>query len=112
MGTEQDVERAEQLYQRGEAQGNATAKLLANKLKNKNGRGCTQMDLGIEQEYNKHRKQRSGNQRLWCTGNHCGDEGAKALASMLLMNVPLKTLDLCRETATFVGNDFEKSKKW
>ena len=50
MGTEQDVERAEQLYKRGEEQGNATAKLLTDKLKNKNGRGCTQMDLGCEQE--------------------------------------------------------------
>ena len=45
MGTEQDVERAEQLYKRGAEQGNATAKLLTSKLKNRNGRGCTQMDL-------------------------------------------------------------------
>ena len=45
MGTEQDVDRAEQLYKRAAEQGNATAKLLTNKLKNKNGRGCTQMDL-------------------------------------------------------------------
>ena len=45
MGTEQDVDRAEQLYKRGAAQGNATAKLLTDKLKNRNGRGCTQMDL-------------------------------------------------------------------
>ena len=53
MGTEQDVDRAEQLYKRGAEQGNATAKLLADKLKNKNGRGCTQMDLEGEQENNK-----------------------------------------------------------
>ena len=50
MGTEQDVKRAEQLYKRGAEQGNATAKLLTDKLKNKNGRGCTQMDLEGEQE--------------------------------------------------------------
>ena len=60
MGTEQDVARAEQLYKRGEAQGNATAKLLANKLKNKNGRGCTQMDLGSEQE-----KQQTPKTKTW-----------------------------------------------
>ena len=52
MGTEQDVERAEQLYQRG-AKIDTTAKLLTDKLKNKNGRGCTQMDLEGEQENNK-----------------------------------------------------------
>ena len=50
MGTEQDVERAEQLYQRGAEQGNATAKLLIYELKNKNGRGCAQMNLEGEQE--------------------------------------------------------------
>ena len=50
MGTEQDVTRAEQLYKRGAEQGNATAKLLTDQLKNKNGRGCTQMNLGSEQE--------------------------------------------------------------
>ena len=60
MGTEQDVKRAEKLYKRG-VKRNATAKLLTDELKNKNGRGCTQMNLAGEQE-NKHRKQRSGNQ--------------------------------------------------
>ena len=49
MGTEQDVKRAVQLYKRGAAQGNATAELLTDELKNKNGRGCTQMDLAGEQ---------------------------------------------------------------
>ena len=44
MGMEQDVARAEQLYERG-AKRNATAKLLIGKLKNRNGRGCTEMDL-------------------------------------------------------------------
>ena len=53
MGTEQDVARAEQLYKCGAEQGNATAKLLTDKLKNKNGRGCTQMDLEGEQRKNK-----------------------------------------------------------
>ena len=60
MGTEQDVERAEQLYKRGAEQGNATAMLLTDELKNQNGRGCAQTHLGGAQE-NKHRKQRSGN---------------------------------------------------
>ena len=50
MGTEQDVDRAEQLYKRGVKQGNATAKLLTYELKNWNGRGFTQMDLEREQE--------------------------------------------------------------
>ena len=53
MGTKQDVERAEKLYERGAEQGNATAMLLTDKLKNKKGRGCTQMDLEGEQENNK-----------------------------------------------------------
>ena len=52
MGTEQDVDRAEQLYEHG-AKIDTTAKLLTDKLKNKNGRGCTQMDLEGEQENNK-----------------------------------------------------------
>ena len=52
IGTEQDVERAEQLFQNATQQGNTTAKLLTDKLKNKNGRGNTQMDLECEQ-YNK-----------------------------------------------------------
>ena len=59
MGTEQDVERAEQLYQRG-AKIDTTAKLLTDKLKNKNGRGCTQMDLEGEQR----KKQPTENKRL------------------------------------------------
>ena len=50
MGTEQDVDRAEQLYKRGAEQGNATAKLLTDKLKNMNGRGCAQLDLSGVQE--------------------------------------------------------------
>ena len=53
MGTEQDVARAEQLYNRGAEQGNATAKLLTDKLKNKNGRGCTQMNLAGEFYFSK-----------------------------------------------------------
>ena len=50
MGTEKDVARAEQLYKRGAEQRNTTAKLLTGKLKNNNGRGCTEMDLKSEQE--------------------------------------------------------------
>ena len=59
VGTAQDVARAEQLYKRGAEQGNATAKLLTDKLKNNKGRGCTQMDLEGEQE-----KQTTENKRL------------------------------------------------
>ena len=50
MGTGQSVAHAEQLYRRGAAQGTPTAKLLLDKLKNKNGRGCAQMNLEGEQE--------------------------------------------------------------
>ena len=45
IGTEQDVERAEQLYKHGAEQGSSTAKLLTDKLKNNNGRGIPRMDL-------------------------------------------------------------------
>ena len=48
--TEQDVERAEQLCERGAEQGNATAMLLTDKLKNQNGRGCTKTDLECQEE--------------------------------------------------------------
>ena len=50
MGIAQDAERAEQLYERAADKGNTTAKLLTGKLKNNNGRGCTEMSLGCEQE--------------------------------------------------------------
>ena len=53
MGTEQDVERAEQLYERGAEQANATARLMTDKLKNQNGRGCTQLDLARNNENKK-----------------------------------------------------------
>ena len=53
MGTEQDVDRAEQLYERGAEQGSATAKLLADKLKSWLGRGSTTMNLDGEQGNNK-----------------------------------------------------------
>ena len=52
MGTEQDVERAEQLYEHAAEKRNAAAKLLLGKLKNKNGRGCTQMELERGHENN------------------------------------------------------------
>ena len=45
MGIEQDVERAQQLYCASSQQGSATGSLLATKLENQNGRGCTEMDL-------------------------------------------------------------------
>ena len=45
IGTEQDVERAEQLYKHGAEQGSSTAKLLTDKLKNNNGRGISKMNL-------------------------------------------------------------------
>ena len=65
MGTEQDVERAVQLYNSAAEQGNATAKLLTGKLKNKNGRGSTQMDLGCEQ--NKRVTRQSNTERVLLT---------------------------------------------
>ena len=47
MGTEQDVDRAEQLFKRGAEQGNATAKLLAGKL---NAGGYTEIDFSSEKK--------------------------------------------------------------
>ena len=52
IGTEQDVHRAEQLFESAAQQGNTTAKLLMDKLENMNGRGCMEMDLGCEQTTN------------------------------------------------------------
>ena len=52
MGTKQDTKRAEQLYQQAAEQGDKTAKLLVDKLNNKNGRGCLEMDLKGEQPHN------------------------------------------------------------
>ena len=43
IGTEQDVHRAEQLFESAAQQGNTTAMLLTDKLKNKNGRGCMEI---------------------------------------------------------------------
>ena len=51
MGTEQDTQRAEQLFQQAAQQGDETAKLLVGKLNNKNGRGCLDMDLNCEQPH-------------------------------------------------------------
>ena len=51
IGTEQDVERAEQLYKSAAEEGSETAMLLlSDKLENKKGRGHTEMDLAGEQE--------------------------------------------------------------
>ena len=52
IGTEQDVHRAEQLFESAAQQGNTTAMLLADRLKNRNGRGCMEMDLEGEQTTN------------------------------------------------------------
>ena len=52
MGTEQDTQRAQQLFKQAAQQGDETAKLLVvDKLKNKNGRGCLEMDLCGEQPH-------------------------------------------------------------
>ena len=53
-GMEQDVDRALKLYQRGAKQGNTAAKLLTDKLKNKNGQDCTEMVLECEPD-NQHK---------------------------------------------------------
>ena len=54
MGTEQDLIRAEQLYNRAAELGSSPARLLTFDLKNTNGRGSTQMDLkSVAQKQNK-----------------------------------------------------------
>ena len=51
MGTEQDVERANQLYIRAAEKRNLTAKLLVGKLYDWKARSCyTDLDLGCTQE--------------------------------------------------------------
>ena len=52
MGTQQDTQRAEQLFQQAAQQGDETAKLLVGKPKNWNGRGCLDMHLKCEQPHN------------------------------------------------------------
>ena len=68
MGTEQDVDRAEQLYERGAEQGNSTAELLTDELKNKNGRGNTEMDLGGGQEKKQQTTENERSQKINCCG--------------------------------------------
>ena len=51
MGTEQDTQRAEQLFQQAAQQGDKTAKLLVDKLDNRKGRGCLDMHLASEQPH-------------------------------------------------------------
>ena len=101
MGTYQDIARADQLYQCGAEQGSSTARLLMDELKNKNGRGCAQMDLAGKSQI-KQRKQGFVPQKLRWTENNCCDDNAKVLASMLLMHVPLITLDLSCKINSFV----------
>ena len=48
MGTEQDTQRAEQLYWEAAQQGDETAQLLIGELNNWKGRGCLDMDLSCE----------------------------------------------------------------
>ena len=75
VGVEQDISRAEQLYQMSEKQQNQSAALLLGKLKNHNGRGNTLVELscavkkyktcrhcGIVQVTNLHRQQ---DRRKW-----------------------------------------------
>ena len=57
LGAEQDVARAEQLYKRAAELGSSTAQLLTGKLKNKNGRGSTQMVINSEKLYNPNNSQ-------------------------------------------------------
>ena len=59
MGTEQDVERAQKLYQ-ASSQQSTTGALLTTKMVNKNGRGNTDMDLSCESNsiYTSHQRAR------------------------------------------------------
>ena len=59
---------------------------------------------------NKHENQRFENQLRWWTGKYFSAEGAKALASMLLMNVPLTTLDLTRRITTLFDMILKEQK--
>ena len=63
------------------------------------------MDLEREQEKKKTPHQ-GVNKFWWLTGQGCcvsGDEGAKVLASILLMHVPLTTLNLGCKTTTLLN---------
>ena len=51
IGTQQDTQRAEQLFQQAAQRRNKTAKLLVGKLKNKKGRGRLDMNLQGEQPH-------------------------------------------------------------
>ena len=93
MGTEHDVARAAHLYQMAAEQGNATAKLLNDKLKNKYGRGFTEKKLECERDQ-KTSKQRFVNQQWLLTVHRFQNESTKVVASMLLMQVPLTALCL------------------
>ena len=71
LGTEQDVARAEKLYKRAAELGSSPARLLTGKLKNKNGRGSTQMDLGslATNKTNNTKNTRIKRTSLWVTTN-------------------------------------------
>ena len=51
MGTEQDTQRAQQLYQQAAQQGNKTAQLLADNLLRNGRRGCLRMLFEGEQPH-------------------------------------------------------------
>ena len=103
MGTNQNTQRAEQLFQQAAQQADETAKLLVGKLKNsKKGRGCLDMDLRCEQPH--HTVVDKLSHPLMClvcatttTVKNIGPDGADVLALMLRMHVPLTTLDLLCE---------------
>ena len=101
MGTEQDVDRAEQLYKRGAEQGNATAMLLTDELKNKNGRGCTQTNLKSEKENNKPKTKDLGI-------NSCG--GQIKIAALWWTVVHERHTEPELQDHHFVGHNFCESK--
>ena len=101
MGTQQNTQRAEQLFQQAAQQGDETAKLLVDKLKNGNGRGCLDMDLGGEQPHHTVVVVEQPTRSLTCllcatttTGKWIGRNDADVLALVLRMHVPLTTLNL------------------
>ena len=57
MGTEQDVARAVRLYKGAARKRSTAARVTLDRLKNKNGRGRTQMDLGGDQGKTNKKKQ-------------------------------------------------------
>ena len=92
MGIAQDAERAEQLYERAADKGNETAKLLTGKLKNNNGRGCTEMNLGCEQEKSQRTNNQEARQKFFGTTVVANRETMRALGSK---DIVLDAADAC-----------------